>query len=269
MSTKAIFEYRHKKFDQRKRSRDEDTLSTESLEATFTNLTNSTPKRRKIHSSATAYVNGIQNQFQSSSPSVFVPASRNVYQSMVQLMNFDNQMPSLNRPRTTLMFPMNGTIFTAHNRIRIKSEPIDFSIPSQHSPPSEIQTQPITTEEIKTEHLLVHQIKQELMDLENSHNTVPLIPKEIYEDICKYRSNMARNFPRKERSSKEQERRVKNTFACRKSRRIEKIQQVATEEEYKCYKQTNLQMEEYAIRAAVYFRELMKLSEKVPDTNDN
>ncbi|XP_054742545.1 protein Mabiki-like [Anastrepha obliqua] len=47
--------------------------------------------------------------------------------------------------------------------------------------------------------------------------------------MCKYNGNMARPFPKKERTPKEQERRHKNTFACRLSRIKRKLERMLAE----------------------------------------
>ncbi|XP_055850670.1 uncharacterized protein LOC129915215 [Episyrphus balteatus] len=240
MDTGIIYEYQHKKFDlMRKRSREDKCISTTNSTSSITEfsiesiLNHNPPKRRKVNQPL---------QLQLLPTPVFVPGSKSVFSSI----------PFYS---TKMLLPLNGIIFTAGNRITIKSEPLDYSVNTHQE--SSIKTEPQPTlSEIKNEQL---SIEEELMELQQTLT----IPSQTYETICKYRGNMARKFPNKQRSCKEQSRLEKNNYSVRKNRRIQKIQHVATEEEYKLYKKTSLQMEEYAIRAAAYFKELMKLTDKI------
>lgn len=88
---------------------------------------------------------------------------------------------------------------------------------------------------------------------------LPKISHETLSNICKYHSNMVRKFPKKERSPKDQERRNKNTIACRMSRRVKKLEHIAIEEQYKEFSQQTYEIIEKSIRATAYLNELMKL----------
>lgn len=85
------------------------------------------------------------------------------------------------------------------------------------------------------------------------------ISPEALRDICKYHGNMVRNFPKKERTPKDQERRNKNTIACRMSRRVKKLEHLAIEVEYKEFKSEHLKIAEQSRRAAAYFKHISSL----------
>uniref|UniRef100_A0A1I8Q684 BZIP domain-containing protein n=1 Tax=Stomoxys calcitrans TaxID=35570 RepID=A0A1I8Q684_STOCA len=89
---------------------------------------------------------------------------------------------------------------------------------------------------------------------------LPKISDETLRSICKYHGNMVRKFPKKERTPKDQERRNKNTIACRMSRRVKKLEHIAIEEQYKEFSQQTFQIIEQAMRSTAYLNELMKLS---------
>lgn len=74
--------------------------------------------------------------------------------------------------------------------------------------------------------------------------------------ICTFHRNMVRKFPKKERSLKDQQRRNKNTIACRMSRRIKKLEQIAFEEECKEVEQQQQAMMEEMLRATAYLDQL-------------
>lgn len=74
--------------------------------------------------------------------------------------------------------------------------------------------------------------------------------------ICTYHMNMVRQFPKKERSPRDQERRNKNTIACRMSRRVKKLEQIAIEEECKELEQQQEAMMEEVLRATAYLEQL-------------
>ncbi|KAH8308524.1 hypothetical protein KR059_009633 [Drosophila kikkawai] len=82
-------------------------------------------------------------------------------------------------------------------------------------------------------------------------------------DICKYHVNMVRKFPKKERTPKEQERRDKNTMACRLSRRKKKIDDLEVQEEYDQFLKTHHEMAEQSLRTKVYLDQLKLLVERV------
>ncbi|KAH8403282.1 hypothetical protein KR222_009689, partial [Zaprionus bogoriensis] len=86
------------------------------------------------------------------------------------------------------------------------------------------------------------------------------ISPEALRDICKYHGNMVRKFPKKERTPKDQERRNKNTIACRMSRRVKKLEHLAIEEQYKEYTSQHLKIVEQSMRATAYFNHLNQLA---------
>ncbi|KAL5281608.1 hypothetical protein ACFFRR_005138 [Megaselia abdita] len=85
------------------------------------------------------------------------------------------------------------------------------------------------------------------------------ISKNTISEICKYHKNMARHHPTITRSRQEQEKRDKNTKACRLSRRAKKLEEIIMEEEY----QENLKMHdevvEETIRSLFYMKQLLEL----------
>lgn len=278
MSCETVFEYRHKKFDQGKRSREDDSialgngknsvlldLSDSSKTSTSSTLSSKTlitisKKSRKV-------TRPLQRVTTSSR---FLESTDTELPQRLQRINI-NQYKNFSSPfsSTAVNYSLNGTVLAANdNRVVIKTEIIDEpslnAVPTINgevtSPKRRKTSQSTTPIKIEPPQLSPDvKIKEELIEL---NTRLPAIPKEAYEDICKFRSNMVRKFPKKERSVKEQERRDKNTYACRKSRRVKKIEQVAVEEEYKNFKDANLRMAEYAIRAAAYFKELMKMTEE-------
>ncbi|XP_075154142.1 uncharacterized protein LOC142227460 [Haematobia irritans] len=92
---------------------------------------------------------------------------------------------------------------------------------------------------------------------------LPKISDETLRSICKYHGNMVRKFPKKERTPKDQERRNKNTIACRMSRRVKKLEHIAIEEQYKEFSQQTFEIIEQAMRSTAYLNELMKLSNAI------
>lgn len=94
----------------------------------------------------------------------------------------------------------------------------------------------------------------------SSHSlpSAAISPEEL-RDICKYHGNMVRNFPKKERTPKDQERRNKNTIACRMSRRVKKLEHLTIEVQYKEYKSEHLKIVEQSERALAYFNYLKNL----------
>ncbi|XP_037808938.1 protein Mabiki-like [Lucilia sericata] len=89
---------------------------------------------------------------------------------------------------------------------------------------------------------------------------LPKISDDTLRNICKYHGNMVRKFPKKERSAKDQERRDKNTIACRMSRRVKKLEHIAIEEQYKEFSQQTFDIIEQSMRATAYLHELMQLT---------
>ncbi|KNC25282.1 hypothetical protein FF38_02550 [Lucilia cuprina] len=89
---------------------------------------------------------------------------------------------------------------------------------------------------------------------------LPKISDDTLRSICKYHGNMVRKFPKKERSAKDQERRDKNTIACRMSRRVKKLEHIAIEEQYKEFSQQTFNIIEQSMRATAYLHELMQLT---------
>uniref|UniRef100_A0A0A1WWM6 BZIP domain-containing protein n=1 Tax=Zeugodacus cucurbitae TaxID=28588 RepID=A0A0A1WWM6_ZEUCU len=86
--------------------------------------------------------------------------------------------------------------------------------------------------------------------------------------ICTYHTNMVRTFPKKERSPKDQERRNKNTIACRMSRRVKKLEQIALEEECKEFEAQELAMTEDMLRATAYLEQLELLIAGIQSSDD-
>ncbi|KAH8376978.1 hypothetical protein KR093_002449 [Drosophila rubida] len=94
----------------------------------------------------------------------------------------------------------------------------------------------------------------------SSSNSVPnSISSEKMRDICKYHGNMVRKFPKKERTPKDQDRRNKNTIACRTSRRVKKLEHLFVEEQYKDFKVQHLKVVEQSMRAQAYFKQLSEM----------
>uniref|UniRef100_T1H2I6 BZIP domain-containing protein n=1 Tax=Megaselia scalaris TaxID=36166 RepID=T1H2I6_MEGSC len=62
------------------------------------------------------------------------------------------------------------------------------------------------------------------------------------------------------RSPKDQEKRDKNTIACRMSRRLKKLEEVAIEEQYKTFKDQYMANLLETQRIVHYMKELIKLS---------
>lgn len=89
------------------------------------------------------------------------------------------------------------------------------------------------------------------------------ISQETLAEICKYHKNMARKYPSKFRSPKDQEKRDKNTIACRMSRRLKKLEEVAIEEQYKECQQKYLANLLETQKIVLYMKELIKLTEIV------
>lgn len=101
----------------------------------------------------------------------------------------------------------------------------------------------------------------------NYHVPEIKISQETLADICKYHKNMARKYPSKVRSAKDQEKRDKNTIACRMSRRLKKLEEVAVEEQYKECKEKYLENLLETQKIVLYMKELIKLSEIVGCNN--
>ncbi|XP_016961801.1 protein Mabiki [Drosophila biarmipes] len=90
------------------------------------------------------------------------------------------------------------------------------------------------------------------------HSPSPIITEAI-QDIFKYHVNMVRKFPKKERTPKDQERRNKNTIACRMSRRKKKFDDLQVEQQYKECSLEHLKIAEQSLRARVYLNHLKQL----------
>lgn len=93
------------------------------------------------------------------------------------------------------------------------------------------------------------------------------ISQETLAEICKYHKNMARKYPSKVRSPRDQEKRDKNTIACRMSRRLKKLEEVAIEEQYKECKDKYLSNLLETQKIVLYMKELIKLTEIVSCKN--
>uniref|UniRef100_A0A034W1B0 BZIP domain-containing protein n=1 Tax=Bactrocera dorsalis TaxID=27457 RepID=A0A034W1B0_BACDO len=95
------------------------------------------------------------------------------------------------------------------------------------------------------------------------------ISEDKLRSICTFHTNMVRQFPKKERSPKDQERRNKNTIACRMSRRIKKLEQIAVEEECKELEQQHEAMTEEILRATAYLDQLELLMAQTQISDDD
>jgi len=110
-----------------------------------------------------------------------------------------------------------------------------------------------------------------------SYQSASPIITEAIQDIFKYHVNMVRKFPKKDRSPKDQERRNKNTIACRMSRRKKKFDDLQIEQQYKECSDEHLKIAEQSLRARVYLNHLKQLvkqedhplvsSRRVPEDN--
>lgn len=85
------------------------------------------------------------------------------------------------------------------------------------------------------------------------------IEEETLKKICEHKEKMKRQFPSKERSAKEQERRNKNTEACRITRKMRQLKQIALEEEYKRDCEENIKINEELTRRYMYWHALLRL----------
>ncbi|KAH8285782.1 hypothetical protein KR018_003704 [Drosophila ironensis] len=92
-----------------------------------------------------------------------------------------------------------------------------------------------------------------------SFQAVGQVNADAIHDILKYHVNMVRTFPKKERSPKEQDRRNKNTIACRMSRRKKKFDDLQIEQQYKEFTSEHLKIAEQSVRAKVYLNYLNQL----------
>uniref|UniRef100_A0A1A9WUP4 BZIP domain-containing protein n=1 Tax=Glossina brevipalpis TaxID=37001 RepID=A0A1A9WUP4_9MUSC len=90
-------------------------------------------------------------------------------------------------------------------------------------------------------------------------NIQPTIRDEHLLKICEYHANMARTFSKKQRSAKDQERRDKNTEACRISRKMTKLRDFITVEKYKTSYEENLRICEELTRTKMYLNTLVLL----------
>ncbi|XP_034668779.1 protein Mabiki [Drosophila subobscura] len=93
----------------------------------------------------------------------------------------------------------------------------------------------------------------------SSSHSLTSISAAALQNICKYHGNMVRKFPKKERTPKDQERRNKNTIACRMSRRVKKLEHLAIEEQYNEFSSQHLKIAEQSMRACVYLNHLQQL----------
>ncbi|XP_067620082.1 uncharacterized protein [Eurosta solidaginis] len=108
----------------------------------------------------------------------------------------------------------------------------------------------------------------ELATTTNASNPLPppaaTVLSRISEDklrsICTYHSNMVRQFPKKERSPKDQERRNKNTIACRMSRRLKKLEHIAIEVQLKECERQYAQLMEDRLRLQTYIEQLAQFT---------
>lgn len=91
------------------------------------------------------------------------------------------------------------------------------------------------------------------------NNGVLEISKNTMSQICKYHKNMARNHPKISRSLQEQEKRDKNTKACRLSRRAKKLEGIIMEEEYKESLKMHDEVIDETCRSLLYMKQLLEL----------
>ncbi|XP_018786985.1 PREDICTED: rho GTPase-activating protein gacU [Bactrocera latifrons] len=105
----------------------------------------------------------------------------------------------------------------------------------------------------------------------DANSVLSRISEDKLRSICTFHTNMVRQFPKKERSPKDQERRNKNTIACRMSRRIKKLEQIAVEEECKELEQRHEAMTEEILRATAYLEqlELLMAQTQISDDEDS
>lgn len=78
-------------------------------------------------------------------------------------------------------------------------------------------------------------------------------------DTLPYHSQMVRQQPAKQRSPKEQLKRERNTLACLKNRRAQHLEQIRLQRQYAAYKDKHITIQEEAIRANLYLRQLQML----------
>lgn len=91
------------------------------------------------------------------------------------------------------------------------------------------------------------------------NNGVLEISKNTMSEICKYHKNMARNHPQTFRSKLEQEKRDKNTQACRLSRRAKKLEEIIMEEQYRDDLKLHEKITEETARSVHYMKKLLEM----------
>ncbi|XP_058981088.1 protein Mabiki-like [Musca domestica] len=209
------FEYRHKKFDQGKRPRDESSNSSQSEE-----------DEDQLYIDVETVEEEVTN--------TYYPT--NDWNTTTTASTLSSPSP-YKRPRTG-SFASSTTSYSAFSPI-----PPPAGLERKTSTPMMMAASPPA--------------------LEPTAAILPKISNETLASICKYHGNMVRKFPKKQRTPKEQERRDKNTIACRMSRRVKKLEHIAIEEQYKEFSQQTFEIIERAMRSTAYLHELMKLSNAI------
>ncbi|XP_037808939.1 protein Mabiki-like [Lucilia sericata] len=220
------FEYRHKKFDQSSQRVRSNSLSSsqgdyECIKVEIERLNDNTTAT----SSTSSYnINNLANESNLKRTHTALNSGEHNYDS--------GFIPEAKRPRTT-SFGSSSTYSQVFSPLAIKRQ---TSTPLTKPSNNRILIYPSTS----------------------SHFTQ--ISDDTLRSICKYHGNMVRKFPKKERSAKDQERRDKNTIACRMSRRVKKLEHIAIEEQYKEFSQQTFDIIEQSMRATAYLHELMQLT---------
>ncbi|KAM7351826.1 mabiki [Cochliomyia hominivorax] len=223
------FEYHHKKFDQNKRLRKNSSGSSngdyECIKVEIERINEESPQQRNQETNKNFKYSAPETNCKRS----FSPNTQgNSYTDTLIL-------PEPKRPRSSSFG--SSSSYTSSNA---SYSPLPFIY------------QPTTTSASKH--------PSQALSLPATATVLPKISDDTLRSICKYHGNMVRKFPKKERSPKDQERRNKNTIACRMSRRVKKLEHIAIEEQYKEFTQQTFDIIEQSMRATAYLHELMKLS---------
>ncbi|XP_073825763.1 mabiki [Musca autumnalis] len=226
--TEESFEYRHKKFDQGKRPRGD------SMSSRNSSIISEDEDRLVVDIES---VGDEQPQLQETSSSNSFNTPITTYHYNAEHMDVDNTSePPYKRSRTG-SFGSNSSY-------------------SSYSPS-------LMGRNTSTPMMMTRTTSSTSPLLASTAAILPKISTETLASICKYHGNMVRKFPKKERTPKDQERRDKNTIACRMSRRVKKLEHIAIEEQYKEFSQQTFEIIEQAMRSTAYLQELMKLSNAV------
>lgn len=93
----------------------------------------------------------------------------------------------------------------------------------------------------------------------DTHEGIYQVSTHTISKICKYHVNMVRTHPSRVRSPAEQERRDRNTEACRLSRRAKKLEELLVAEQYGDRQHLNEKLLEETIRSIYYMKALLSL----------